>query len=404
MLRKNLCSRPGLFKGTDERRNSAGDTAMNASNGARQDDDGRTSLGARLTERSIGARSVAASIRREISALDPSYFALVMATGIVSNGFYLQEQRAVSNALLAVAVAAYVWLGLLTGLRAALAGAALRADLANARTVFLFFTFVAATDVLGIAIGVRGFPTIALAMWGCALAVWVLLIYLGFGVLMILNTPGRADVVNGAWLNAIVATQSLVILGVEVILPAGNFGPTGWMMVHMLWIVGLGLYGIYVALLCQRMFFFDVKPDDVTPPLWIVMGAAAISANAGSALAADGAATPFLRSMQPFVDGVTLGMWAWATWWIPLLILLGIWKHGIRRVPIVYTPMLWSIVFPIGMYGVASFRLSHVAGVPALESWSWAVAWIALAAWSATAMAFVIASFRSIRAFVRPAA
>jgi tellurite resistance protein TehA-like permease len=373
---------------------------MNASNGARRKSDGR----GRPTERGFDARrSVAALITREISTLDPGYFALVMATGIVSNGFYLQEQGAVSDALLAVAVAAYVWIALLTALRAALSGAALRADLISPRTVFLFFTFVAATDVLGIAIGVRGFPMTAIAMWVCALAIWALLIYFGFGVLMLFNAPGGADVVNGAWLNAIVATQSLVILGVEVVLPAADFGPTGWMMVHMLWMIGLGLYGIYVALLCNRMFFSDVKPADLTPPLWIVMGAAAISANAGSALAGDGAATPFLRSMQPFVDGVTLGMWAWATWWIPLLILLGVWKHGVRRVPIAYTPMLWSIVFPIGMYGVASFRLSHVAGVPVLESWSWGLAWIALAAWGATAMALVVAWFRSLRELVRSA-
>jgi tellurite resistance protein TehA-like permease len=375
--------------------------AMNGSNGMRRDGDRRRST----PKRSFDARrSVAAAITREISALDPGYFALVMATGIVSNGFYLQQQRAVSDALLVVGVAAYVWLVLLTGLRAVLSGGALKADLASSRTVFLFFTFVAATDVLGIGIGVRGFPTIALAMWLCALTTWVLLIYLGFGVLMFFNTPGGADIVNGAWLNAIVATQSLVILGVEVVLPAANFGPTGWMMVHMLWIVGLGLYGIYVALLCQRMFFLDVKPADVTPPLWIIMGAAAISANAGSALAADGAATPFLRAMQPFVDGVTLGVWAWATWWIPLLILLGVWKHGVRRMPIVYSPMLWSIVFPVGMYGVASFRLSHVAGVPVLESLSWTVAWIALAAWSATAIRLVLAWFRSAREFARSAA
>jgi hypothetical protein len=186
----------------------------------------------RSTERSFGARrSVAGSIIREISALDPGYFALVMATGIVSNGFYLQEQRAISDALFVVGAAAYVWLALLTGLRAALSGAALRADLVSPRSVFLFFTFVAATDVLGIAIGVRGFPTLALAMWLCALAVWLILVYLSFGVLMFFNTPNGADVVNGAWLNAIVATQSLVILGVEVVLPAANLGPTGWMMV-----------------------------------------------------------------------------------------------------------------------------------------------------------------------------
>jgi hypothetical protein len=36
----------------------------------------------------------------------------------------------------------------------------------------------------------------------------------------------------------------------------------------------------------------------------------------------------FLEAMRPFVDGVTLMMWAWATWWIPLLVLLGICQHA----------------------------------------------------------------------------
>lgn len=39
---------------------------------------------------------------------------------------------------------------------------------------------------------------------------------------------------------------------------------------------------------------------------------------------------PFLRTMLPFIDGATFMMWAWASMWIPLLVLLGIWKHGVR--------------------------------------------------------------------------
>jgi hypothetical protein len=54
------------------------------------------------------------------------------------------------------------------------------------------------------------------------------------------------------------------------------------------------------------------------------MGAAAISTNAGSTLLLNEPALPFLHSMQPFLDGVTLIMWAWGTWWIPLLLLFGI--------------------------------------------------------------------------------
>jgi tellurite resistance protein TehA-like permease len=92
-------------------------------------------------------------------------------------------------------------------------------------------------------------------------------------------------------------------------------------------------------------------------------------------------------------------MWAWATWWIPLLVLLGIWKHGVRRVPLRYTPMLWSLVFPLGMYGLASLRLSLAAELPPLKTVSIAMTWIALAAWAATAIAFASACWQRYRDF-----
>ena len=105
----------------------------------------------------------------------------------------------------------------------------------------------------------------------------------------------------------------------------------------------------------------------MTPLLWVVMGAAAIATNAGSTLILTDNGIPFLTAMRPFIDGLTLIMWAWATWWIPLLMLFGIWKHGVCRVPINYTPMLWSLVFPLGMYSLASLRLSLAADFPPLR-------------------------------------
>jgi hypothetical protein len=47
------------------------------------------------------------------------------------------------------------------------------------------------------------------------------------------------------------------------------------------------------------------------------MGAAAISTNAGSTLLLTGSGMTSLHSMRPFIEGVTLVLWAWATWWIP---------------------------------------------------------------------------------------
>lgn len=61
------------------------------------------------------------------------------------------------------------------------------------------------------------------------------------------------------------------------------------------------------------------------------------------------------------------------------------------------------MVFPLGMYAVASHRLSLVAEVPALQSLSRAMLWIALAAWGATGIGLVIASWRSAGAFLHRA-
>jgi tellurite resistance protein TehA-like permease len=247
----------------------------------------------------------------------------------------------------------------------------------------------------------RGLSTIALVLWLFALVLWFLLVYFSFGVLTFLNTAHGANVVHGGWLIAIVGTESLVILGTAVAPSIGNFGATVFVLIHMLWGIGLGLYGIFIALFAHRIFFFDVEPDDITPLLWVVMGAAAISTNAGSTLILTESGMPFLQSMRSFIDGVTLIMWAWATWWIPLLLLFGIWKHGICRVPLSYTPMLWSLVFPLGMYALASQRLSLAADFAPLQSISQAMVWIALAVWAATAAGLGVASWRSFREYSR---
>src|ERR1700676_3882793 len=74
----------------------------------------------------------------------------------------------------------------------------------------------------------------------------------------------------------------------------GNLGPTVFVLIHMLWGVGLGLYAIFIVLFAYRIFFFDVGPDDITPLLWVVMGAAAISTNAGTTLILHDSGMPFL--------------------------------------------------------------------------------------------------------------
>jgi tellurite resistance protein TehA-like permease len=196
---------------------------------------------------------------------------------------------------------------------------------------------------------------------------------------------------------AIVGTESLVILGTELVTTLGGLGSAVFVLIHLFWGLGLCLYGIFIALFAYRIFFVDVRPGDITPSLWVVMGAAAISTNAGSALVLAESRIPFLQSMRPFIDGLTLTIWAWATWWIPLLLLFGIWKHIVRRVPLNYAPTFWSLVFPLGMYAVATSRLSLAADFPPLQSLSRTMLWVALVAWAATAIWLAVASWQSFR-------
>ena len=344
-----------------------------------------------------GPRWLRAWLDAQIGGLFPGCFALVMATGIISNTLYLESYGGLSDALFAVNAAAYLWLLLLSALRVLRFRSALWDDLTNPSLVFAFFTLVAASDVLGLGLNLRGHGDAALFLWAFALAAWLLLIYLGFAVLTFVNTAHGANVVHGGWLIAIVGTESLVILGTALAPGQGALASAIFVLTHMLWGVGLALYGIFITLFAYRIFFFDIRPDDVTPVLWIVMGAAAISINAGCMLVLTDSGVPFLTAMRPLIDGITLVLWAWATWWIPLLVLLGIWKHGMRGIPLRYTPMLWSIVFPLGMYAVASLRLSLAADFAPLRLVADTMIWVALAAWAATALGLGQTIWRDLR-------
>ncbi|HET8528771.1 MAG TPA: tellurite resistance/C4-dicarboxylate transporter family protein [Gaiellaceae bacterium] len=333
------------------------------------------------------------TLDRAAETLYPGYFNLVMATGIVSNAFFLLHRRALSDAIVAVAAAAYVILLVLLALRVLRYARRLWEDLVDPEHVFMFFTFVAGTDVLGVGLHLRGYDAAATVLWLVALGVWIVLGYFSFSVLTFVNVEEEAEIVHGGWLIAIVGTESLAILGVVLAPRFGSFDDTAVVTVYALWGIGIVLYAIFITLFMRRIFFIRVDPDDMRPLFWVVMGAAAIATNAGSTLVASPPGLPFLRSMRPFVDGTTLVIWAWATWWIPLLVILGVWRHVVRRYPIHYEPAYWNLVFPLGMYTVATYRLSLAADYTALQSISRVLVWVAFAAWFATLVG-LLASLR----------
>ena len=80
--------------------------------------------------------------------------------------------------------------------------------------------------------------------------------------------------------------------------------------------------------------------------------------------------------------------WATATFWFPLMVAIGIWRHLVRRVPLRYHPSYWAMVFPLGMYGAATYRmraaidLAALAWLPKLELavafTAWAITFVGL--------------------------
>jgi len=128
----------------------------------------------------------------------------------------------------------------------------------------------------------------------------------------------------------------------------------------------------------------------------INMGAAAISTLAGAMLIIASPGSAVLRDALPFVRGFTLLWWSTATWWIPMLFILGAWRHGYRRFPLRYDPLYWGAVFPLGMYTTCTARVSQALGAPYLMVIPRVFVFVALAAWSLT-MLGLLGSFRASR-------
>lgn len=332
-----------------------------------------------------------ANMRDGIRQLAPSYFGMVMATGIVSNAAHLLHMPLIAMALFRLNMAAYAVLWACTILRLLYHGRELRNDLFDHAKGPGFFTAVAATCILGMQfILLQGDFRTAAILWAAAVVLWLLITYTIFATFTVKeNKPGLSEGINGAWLLAVVSTQALAVLSAKL---SEHFEAHRLILnffAFSMWLWGGMQYIWMISLIFYRYTFFKFSPGDLSPPYWINMGAMAISTLAGSLLIINTPHAPFLLSTLAFLKGFTVFYWATGTWWIPMLVILAFWRHVRKRFPLAYDPLYWGAVFPLGMYTTCTHEMAEAMDLWFLKPLPMYFIYVALAAWGLTFFGFV---------------
>lgn len=328
-------------------------------------------------------------IREAVRTLNPGYFALVMATGIVSIAMHNHHAYGLSVVLLWLACIAYIVLIALSTARIIFFGKEFGDDLADPRRGFAMFTFVAAIDVLGTRLAIDAHQVAAFALLALGWLAWLVLGYVvpWTAVLGHARRPVLQGA-NGTWFIWVVASQSVAVLA-AALQPAVESGRRELDLLAVFsWSVGVFLYAAAGILVAARMLLYPMEPEDLTPPFWVAMGATAITVVAGARIV-QMADAPVVAVTRGLIAGTSVVFWAFGSWLIPPLVAAGIWRHAIRRVPLRYEPALWSVVFPLGMYGVGAHYLGQADHLPIVEKIGDLESWVALAAWAITFLAML---------------
>ena len=330
----------------------------------------------------MGDDRVAHRLTRAVESLTPGYFALVMASGIISVGMRLEGFELLSTLLLVVCAAAFLTLLALTTWRFLAFRSAVNDDFMDPRRAFGFFTFVAGTNVLGVRRRLEGWYAATAGLLVVSGLAWLVLGYV-VPWTAVLGRQDRPVVVtaNGTWFIWVVASQSVAVAAATIEPVLEPMRRELALLAITSWSVGVFLYAAAGLLVSLRLMLYPFGPEELTPPYWVSMGALAITVLAGARIV-EMADAPMVDVTRELIAGLAVVFWAFATWLIPVLVAAGWWRHVSRKVPLRYEATLWSIIFPLGMYAVAGIYLGQANSLPVVGMVGRIELWVAFAAWS----------------------
>jgi tellurite resistance protein TehA-like permease len=194
---------------------------------------------------------------------------------------------------------------------------------------------------------------------------------------------------TGASFLLVVAVQSLAVLAATL----GGSAARSWPALAALapLVAGLAAYPLVLA----RFDFSGLRHG--AGDHWVSGGALAISALACAQIAHALSVSRGPTSLHDPLRVASLVLWGVTMAWLPALVVAEVrWPRPS------YDVARWATVFPLGMYSVMSTAIGRVAGFDGLIQVGHVVAWVALAAWVATALGWARHQLPLVRRCVRP--
>lgn len=295
-------------------------------------------------------------------SLDTRWFTPVMATVMVATVSQLYGLEAVAHYFFIASLVMFFAVLVFKAIRIVLFYKDSRNELLNLEKSLYFFTIVGAINLVGVCLSkIFHLYTTASIFWYVAISFWLGISLALFSILFLYRKSEERkleDIFHGGWFFAIVGTQSTAFLGIIVAGRATQYVTFIQLFSFALWSIGASLYLIFMVLTILRLVFYQFSNNTALSPYWMNIGAAALTALAGTTLyqhiqIVNGPFVDFLT----FLKGFSLFFWSFGLWWLPFLVIFAIRKQTYGSEGFVFSVGYWEIVFALGLYAHSTLQL-----------------------------------------------